>query len=147
MVLLHDVVQVFDLPHDDLHFASVIDLVHGRFVGAALVHRDLFGNTVGLHGLVKEAQGCGLVVSGRQQKIDSLSLLVHCAVKVFSGTLDVDIGLIHAPVAAHWALLLTQHFFKQRQKPDCPTIDRRMDDKHAALLHRFLQMTIAERIG
>ena len=45
MVLLEDVVQVFELPHDDWRFASAIDLLHGRLVGPALVHRDLFGNT------------------------------------------------------------------------------------------------------
>ena len=39
-------------------------------VGAALVHRDLLGNTAGLHGFVKKAQGCGFVALSRQQKVD-----------------------------------------------------------------------------
>ena len=68
MALRQDVVQIFDLPHDDRHLTSGIDLIDRRFVGAALVHRDPLWNAVGLHGFVKEAHGCGLVALGGQQE-------------------------------------------------------------------------------
>ena len=55
------------LANHDLGFTSRIDRVHGCLVGAALVHNDFLWNTIGLHGLVKEAQGCGLVTPGAQQ--------------------------------------------------------------------------------
>ena len=61
--------DLLHLPHNDRHFKSHIDLTHGRLVGAALVHRDLLRNAVGLHGFVKEANGCGLVTLGRQQSV------------------------------------------------------------------------------
>jgi hypothetical protein len=54
-----------------------IDLIHGCFVGAALVHRDLLRNTVGLHGLGKKTQGRFLVTPGCQQKIYRFPLLVQ----------------------------------------------------------------------
>ena len=57
IVLLSGVIQLFDFPHDDRYFTSGIDLIHGCLVGVAPVHRRLLGNTAGLHGLVKKAQG------------------------------------------------------------------------------------------
>ena len=80
MVLFHDVIEVLHLPHDDWRFASAIDLIHGRLVGAALVHGYVLGNIVGLHGFFKEPQGCGLIALGRQQKVNRLAGLVHDAV-------------------------------------------------------------------
>jgi len=40
--------------------ASVIDLIHGRLVGAAVVHGDLLGNTAGLHRFVKKRMAAAL---------------------------------------------------------------------------------------
>ena len=108
---------------DDRRFAAAIDLIHSRFVGAALVHRDLFGNTVGLHGFVKEAQGCGLVAFGGQQEVNRFALLVYRAVEILPVAFDFDIGFVHAPAATHRMLVLAEHFFKQGQKPDRPAVD------------------------
>ena len=108
---------------DDRCFAAAIDLIHGRFVGAALVHRDLFGNTVGLHSFVKEAQGCGLVALGGQQEVNRFALLVYRAVEILPIAFDLDIGLVHAPAAAHRSVVLMKYFFKQGQKPDRPAVD------------------------
>ena len=47
--------RVFDLAHHDRHVALGVARADGRFVGAALVHRDLPGLAVHLHGLVEEA--------------------------------------------------------------------------------------------
>ena len=124
-----------------------IDLIDGRLVRAALVHRDLFGNTAGFHGLVKELQGCGLARLGRQQEIDRFAFLVYCAVEVFPRAFDLDVCLIHAPAGAHRALVLAKDFLQHGQKPDPQAVDRGMVDTHAAFLHHFLQMSVAERIG
>ena len=71
MVLLNDVVELLHLPNNDRNSATDLDLIDGGFVGAALVHGDLLRNIAGLHGFVKEAQGCGLVALGRQQEVGS----------------------------------------------------------------------------
>ena len=146
MVLLHGIIQVLDWPDDDRRFASAINIIHGSFIGSALVHRDLLGSTASLHGFLEEPQGCGLVAPGRQQEVDRLSLLVHRAVQVFLDTLDLDVSLVHAPAAAHRELVLAEHLLKQGQKPDRPAIDRGMVDEHAAFLHHFLQVAMAQRI-
>ena len=73
-------------------FTSGIDLIHNHLVGLALIHRDLLGSTVGLHGFFEEPQGCGLVAPGRQQKINRLAFLLHRPVEVFPGAFDLDIG-------------------------------------------------------
>ena len=56
--------RYFTWAFDDQCLASGIDLIHGRLVGVALVHGDLLGNTAGLHGFFKKAQGCSLVAPG-----------------------------------------------------------------------------------
>lgn len=112
MVLLDDVVEVLHLSNDDWSFASGIDLINGRLVGATLVQGDLLRKIVGLHGFVEEAHGCGLVALGRQQEIDRFALFVHDTVEIFSGAFEHDVGLVHSPAAAHWALGFAKDFFK-----------------------------------
>ena len=68
------------------------------------------------------------------REVDRPAFLVHRAVEIFPGALDQDAGLVHAPAAAHRALVLAEHFLQQGQKPDRPAVDRGMVDKHAALL-------------
>ena len=69
------------------------------------------------------------------------------ALKRVHNNTDLDIGLVHAPTGADWALVLAKDFLQQGQKPDCPAIDRGMVDKHAAFFHDFLKMAVAERIS
>ena len=57
MVLLDDVVEVFDLAHQNGHVAGGVDRIDRRLVSAALVHRDLIRIAVRFHGLVDEALG------------------------------------------------------------------------------------------
>ena len=73
------------------------DLIHGCFVGATLVHRDLLGYAVGLYGFLKEPQGCGRV---------------HGPVDVFPNTFDLYISLVRAPTATNLTLVFAQHFLK-----------------------------------
>jgi hypothetical protein len=42
---------------------------------------------------------------------------------------------------------MAQHLFQQRQKPDCPTVDRRMVNQHTAFLQHFFKMAVAQRVG
>lgn len=83
MVLLDDVVEVFDLTDHDLLFQAIVEIIDRRLVGAALVHCDLLGLTMQAHGLVEKAPGRCLVALGRQQVVDRAAVLVHCAVQVF----------------------------------------------------------------
>ena len=80
MVLFDDVVEVFDLVHQDRHVAAGVDRIDRRLVGAALVHRDLGRIAVRSHSLVEEALCCDHVALGREQEVDGLSFLIDGAV-------------------------------------------------------------------
>ena len=112
MVLLDDVIEVFDLPDDDGYFLVLDDLVNGRFVGTALIHRDFFWDGIVTHGLFKETHGGCHVALGGQQKINGFAFLVDRTIKIFPDALDLDVSLIHAPAASHGALVFAEHFFQ-----------------------------------
>ena len=63
MVLLDEVIQIFDLPHDDGRFASGIDLIHGRLVGATHVDSDLLWHIVQVDGTFQKSPGRKSTVS------------------------------------------------------------------------------------
>ena len=116
MVLLDDVVAILDLVHHDRHVAAGVDRIDGCLAGAALVHRDLVGFAVCYRGLVKEALRRSHVAPGREQKGYSISLPVDGAIAIFSGALDLDVGLIHAPTSADRALVFAGHFSMRGKK-------------------------------
>ena len=147
MILLDDVVEVFNLAHQDQHFAVGVDRIDRRLVGAALVHRDLVRIAVCSHGLVEEALRCGHIGLSREQEVDGFSLLVDGTVKVLPDALDVDVGLIHAPAPTYRVLVFSGHLLDVWQKSDRPSVDRRMVDRHAALLHHFFQVPVAQRVS
>ena len=124
MILLDNVVEVFNLAHKYLHVAAGVDRIDGRLVGPAFVHRDLVRVAVRSHGLVEEALRRGHVALGRQQEVDSLALLVDSAVEVFPDALELDVGLIHAQAAANRALVFVGHLLDERQETNGPPVDR-----------------------
>ena len=83
MILLDDVVEVFNLAHQDRHIAAGVDRIDRRLVGAALVHCDLVRIAICSHGLVEEALR-------RQQEVDGLALLVDSAVEVFPDVVESE---------------------------------------------------------
>ena len=114
MVLLDDVVEIFDLAHEDRYGAAGVDRIDRRLVRAALVHRDLVRMAVRSHGLVEEALRRSHVALRRQHEIDGLALFVDGTVKVFPDAFDFDIGLIHAPAASYRALVFPGHLLDER---------------------------------
>src|SRR5471030_342323 len=113
----------------------------------SIVHGDLVGNTVLAHGLVEEAFRGGHVPLGGQKKVDGFSLLVDGTVKIFPDAFDLDVGFVHAPAAADRAFVLAGQFLNQRQEANSPPVDRRMVDRHAALLHDLFQVPVAQRVS
>ena len=81
------------------------------------------------------------------QKVNRLTFLVHGPVEIFPNAFSFRISLDHPLAVAHRALVLAEHVLKQGQKPDGPAVDGEMINTNAALLHHFLKMAIAQRIG
>jgi hypothetical protein len=147
MILLDNVVEVFNLVHEDRHVAARVNRVGHRLVDAALVHRDLVRIAVRSHGLVEKAPRCDHVALNRQQEVDGLALLVDSAIEVFLYVLDLDVRLIHELAAANRALLFSGYLLAERQETYRPPVDRRMVDRHAALFHDLLEVPVAQRVG
>jgi len=96
MVLLNNVVGVFNLADEDRQEAAGVDRIYERLIGAALAHRDFVWIAICSHGLVEEALRRRHVALRRLQELDALTLLVDDALEVFPDALDLDICLIHA---------------------------------------------------
>src|SRR5471030_222623 len=62
-------------------------------------------------------------------------------------TFDLDVGFVHAPAAVDRAFVLAGQFLNQRQEANSPPVDRRMVDRHAALLHDLFQVPVAQRVS
>ncbi len=147
VILLANVVEIFDLPNCDRHCAILVQLNQRCLVGAALVHRYLVGYRVVPHGFFEEALGGACIPLGSQQEVDRLALLADCPIQILPGALDLDVGLIHPPAGTDGVLVLSKGFFQQWQKPHRSAIDRGMVNDHTTFLLHFFKMTIAQGIG
>jgi len=110
MILLDNVVEVFSLVDKDRHGAVGVGRIDGPLIGAALDHPNFVWIAVRPYGHVEESLRRSHVPLCRQQEVDGLALLVDNAVEVFPEALDIDVGLIHAPAAADWALVFRAIF-------------------------------------
>jgi hypothetical protein len=70
VILLDNVVEIFDLPNRDRHFAFLVPLRQRCLAGAALVHRYLVGHSVVPYGFLEEAPGGCRITLGSQPKVD-----------------------------------------------------------------------------
>jgi hypothetical protein len=147
VILLDNVVEIFDLPNRDRYFAFLVQLLHRCLVGAALVHRYLVGHSVVPYGLLEKAPGGGRITLGSQQKVDRLALLVDCPIQVFPGAVDPDVHLIHPPTGTGGVLVLSAGCLKQWQKPDRPAVDRGIVSRRTTFLHHFFEMPVTQGIG
>ena len=69
VILLDDVVEVFDLAHHHRKLLVFDDLVNDCYIGTALVHGHFLRNLIGTHGLLEKPHGWLLVASGGQQEV------------------------------------------------------------------------------
>jgi hypothetical protein len=76
MVLLDDVVQVLDLPHENSLRSSDVDGFQSWHIGTALINDDFFGCAVALDSLCEEPACRALITMRPRQEIDGLTCLV-----------------------------------------------------------------------
>ena len=127
VVLLDDVVEVLDLAHDDRNVTVSIDRIDGRLVGAALIQRDLVRSCRACRSLsspVEDAFRRSHVALCGEQEVDSFSVLVDSAVKIFPDALDLNVCLTRPPTGADRALVFAGHFLDERQETGRPSVDR-----------------------
>ena len=122
------------------HIVAGVDRTDSCFVGATFVRRDPIWIAVCFHGLAEEALG-------RQQKVNSLSLLVDSAIAIFSAALDPEVCPIDAPPPADRALVFPGRVLGERREADRPLFGWRMVDRHTTLRRHFLEMPVTQRVS
>ena len=126
VILLHHLIQIFALANLDAFVLVNVVLLDAGRIGAAFVDINQAGFAVGPYGLVQKSASCFLIALGRQQKVDSIALLVDGSIEVFPLTSDFDIRvsklkepplqLLAEPsvnLSAHWAPIIQQMVYIQ----------------------------------
>ena len=77
MILLHDIVEVFDLPDRDRSPVRMIVALDGRFIGVTAVDGNDFRETMAAARLLqKPPRGFCVPLLG-EQKVNGLAVLIH----------------------------------------------------------------------
>src|SRR5450830_626921 len=147
MILLNHIIEIFDLPYNNAQSFVFDDLINRCFICTALIHGDLSWQAIEKHGFVEEAHGSSFIAFSSEKKIDGLSLFVDGTIQILPLAVNCNVGFIHSPAATNRALIFSECFFDQRQKPDCPAVDGGMVDNDATFLHHFFEMAVAEWVS
>jgi len=82
MILLHDVVEVFHLPDDDVGAVCLVVALDGGFIGVTAVDGDRLGETVAADGFFQKPQGGLCIAVLREQKVNRLAVLIDRAIEI-----------------------------------------------------------------
>lgn len=93
-------------------FSHLVNRLESGLVGAAFVDRHGFRCTLLGDRFLKVAARRSRVAIGTQQEIDRVPFLVDRAIEIFLFTVDLDIGLVHAPALADRALVPPKNFLR-----------------------------------
>lgn len=105
MVMLNDVVEVFDLDNLDQPEPAVeqqqpVHMLQSGKVGAALVYDNFLRPAIIAYSESKEGTGCSLVTMLRQHEIKDSAMFINRSVEIGPFALDLDVRLVHSPRAA-----------------------------------------------
>lgn len=96
VVLLKDIVQVFDLPDFNhvacaCEFQDGVDGVQSGQIGSTFVNDNLLRSTVGCDRLLEETPRCSQIPTFRQKKIKGLAIAVNGPIQIgpFAPNLDI----------------------------------------------------------
>src|SRR6266568_4687072 len=147
MILLDDIVEIFDLADFNRGAMLLVVALDRRFVGRAAIDRDLLGHTaMTANGFDQKLLGGVLVSLLGEEKIDRLAMLVHRTVQIFPLAPHLDVRLVHPPTHPNGPLTPVKRFLQQRAILDSPPVDRGVIDVHPAFLHEFLNVACAQRV-
>lgn len=116
MVLLDDVVEVFNLVYRIGMFRPALIAEIAALLAPLLSIVTLFGLPFAPMALSKKRFAAAMSRFAGSRTVDGFALLVDSAVEVFPEALDLDVCLIHAPVAVDRALLLPRNLLDEWQK-------------------------------
>jgi hypothetical protein len=147
MILFDNIVQVLALANlDALVLVSVV-LLDGRRIGSAFVDIYQARFAVGADRFVEKTPGRLFITLHSEQEIDSLALLVDGAIEIFPLAFDFDIGLIKPPAIPGPLFAFAKGLLDSRRIMNDPALNGTVINGLASLLHQFLKISVAERIG
>jgi hypothetical protein len=118
MILLHNVVEIFDFTDGDSRAVLRIIALDGRFIGRTPVNGDLRRHAVAADGLGQEPLGGLLVTFLGEEKVDRLARFINGAIE------------IAPPTDPHRALTPVKRLFQQQALLDGPPVDGGVIDVH-----------------
>jgi len=143
-----DVIQIFNLADCNRGAVLLIVALDRRFVGRAAINNNLLGHaTMTANRLDQKLLGGWFVTLLGEQKVNGFTVLVNGTIEICPLALHFNIRLIHASTGPHRALAAVKCLLELWTVFHHPTIDRGMIDVNPTLLHEFLDMTRAERVG
>jgi hypothetical protein len=91
MVLLHHVVQIFDLTDRDGSAMLLIIGPDGRSIGLTPIDGNRLRDPMAADGLFQKAQGGVLIPLRRQQKVNRLAVFIDRTIEVIPLAFDPDV--------------------------------------------------------
>src|SRR5215470_13623239 len=146
MVLLHNVVEIFDFTDGDRRAVLRIIALDGRFIGRTPVNGDLLRHAVAANRLRQNPLSGLLVTFLGEEKVDGLTRFIDGAIEIAPLALHFDVGLVHPPTDPYRTLAPVKRLFQQRTIFDGPPVDGGVIDINPTFCHEFLDMACAERI-
>src|SRR4029453_9176592 len=146
MVLLHNIVEIFDFTDGDRRAVLRIIALDGRFIRRTPVNSDLLWHTVTANRLRQKSLGGLLVPFLGEEKVDRLTRFIDGAIELAPLALDFDVRRVHPPTDPHRALTPVKRLFQQRAILDGPPVDGGVIDVNSPFCHEFLDVAGAQRV-
>ena len=108
VVLLYDVVEVFVGAQQDVNAGVSLEALNGGGIGTALVDSDLLGYAVQVDGTFLKTPSCSFVPLGSEEKVRCIAYAINYPVQILPLASHFDVGLVHPPTEANWALALAK---------------------------------------
>ena len=123
MVLLSYVIEVFALPNFYRRAALLVVSFDSCCISTTFIYIDFHRSAVVANGLAQEAQSGPSIPFRGQQKVNRITLLIYCTVKVFPLTANFDVGLIEAPTNTNVSFMLLGFGHQKRRIAHNPSIE------------------------
>src|SRR5262245_4960332 len=109
MVLLYDIIKVFDLTDSDSGAMLLVVALDGGFIGVTAVNGNDLRETIAADRLFQKPQRGLCVPVLREEKVNGLAVFIHRPIQIAPLALDLNVCLVDVIVTTHKTLALVFH--------------------------------------
>ncbi len=128
MILLHNIIQILNLPKFSLHWdqSLILNSFECRRICSVFINADNSRNTAVTisKSLSKNFLSCRLVSSFTEYLIKSVPFRINCSIEVMPFPFDLDVGLIYSVRIVGWFQKFFESFLKLQSILMNPSHDR-----------------------